>query len=247
MPVINPSPVATQRAYLVWQNLWCPECDFRNQRIENHAVAEFRQNGDSVEFRYLEDRLPAAIEQGFYGYPGLAMDSDRHRHTAIKSMRRRVPPRSRGDFDEMLERLGLPKDWDFTTLSLVAYTGARRISDYFWICETFDGFDEPFTYVFELADTKLDGHPELCAELLPGEPMRFEREAENADDPGAIRVVRASDGKPAGYIQSLQEKIVGRWLDEGEIEASMFRFNGVLDHPRLYVRADVVPSTAAAS
>ena len=59
-------------------------------------MAEFRQKGDSVEFRYLEDRLPAAIEHGIYGYPGLAMDTDRHRHTAIKSMRRRVPPRSRG-------------------------------------------------------------------------------------------------------------------------------------------------------
>ena len=238
-----PNPVATQRAHLVWQPRRESPADGDSR--ERFAVAELEQlrDGGGVSFRYLDDdALEAPRRLGFRGYAGLPFDarpSDNDQN-AVTLLRLRLPPRSRSDFGDMLVRFGLPADWDHTDLSLLAYTGGRSVHDDFSVCETFDGFDAPFDYVFDLAGVRHCRR--ACERLSPGDALEFVRGLNSDRD--AVGVVRpgAPDGKATvGYVNCIQAKTVGRWLDEGMIRSRALRFNARPDCPRLFVQAEVFP------
>ena len=240
------NPIATQRAHLVWQ----PRRESSaGGSADLFAVAELEQmrGGDGVSFRYLDDdALEAPRRLGFRSYAGLPFDarpSDNDRN-AVTLLRLRLPPSSRSDFGEMLMRFGLPPDWDHTDLSLLAYTGGRSVHDDFSVCETFDGFDAPFDYVFDLVGV---GHcRSACEELSPGDALEFERDLKTDHD--AVKVVRpgAPDGEATvGYVNCIQAKTVCKWLDDGMIRSRALRFNSRPDCPRLFVHAEVFPPRAS--
>ena len=239
-----PNPVVTQRAHLVWKP-W-RESSADGGSSERFAVAELTQlrDSDGVSFRYLDDdALEAPRSLGFRGYAGLPFDAKRsdNDRNAIALLRLRLPPRDRGDFGEMLMRFGLPPDWDHTDLSLLAYTGAWQMHDDFSVCETFDGFDAPFNYVFDL--TGVRHCRQACERLSPGDALEFARDLKSSHD--AVRVVRPcapEDEATVGYVNRIQAKTVCRWLDEGMIRSRMLRFNARPDCPRLFVHAEVVPT-----
>ena len=240
----------TQRALLVWQADLRPDEQGGGPGSlrDHHAVGELvRKRSGRVSFRYFDD-LEAARAQGFRGYPGLfidtkAKDNDR---IGVELLRRRLPPEQRRDYGKILQTFGLPVDLDLSDhLTLMAYTGARNDDD-FSICETFDGFDRPFRFLFDLANVRHDGTYDVCAKLAPGEALTFRREPDNPHDPNAVKVVRAANEKEkAGYVNHLQAEAVGRWLDDGEITASAFMFSGRSVYPRLYVNVNVSPCVAA--
>lgn len=246
MNVIS-KPVATRRAHLVWQRPL--ELANDGSSRDRHAVAELRQlpDGDKVSFRYLdEDSLKTPRNLGFNGYPGLPFDAEKvdNDRNAIALLRLRLPPSDRTDFGDMLVRFGLPSDWDHTDLSLLAYTGARQVHDSFSVCETFDGFDDPFSYVFDLAGVR--HYRQACESLSAGDALEFVRDRENPYDSDAVKIVRpgvSEDEATVGYVNRIQAKTVGQWLDNGTIRSEVLRFNGRPDYPRLFVHAEVFPTS----
>ena len=240
----------TQRALLVWQADLRPDEQGGGlgSLRDHHAVGELvRKKSGRVSFRYFDD-LEAACAQGFRDYPGLFTDMKAKANDRIgfELLRRRLPPEQRRDYGKILQTFGLPEDLDLSDhLTLMAYTGARNDDD-FSICETFDGFDRPFRFLFDLANVKRDGTYDVCAKLAPGEALTFKREPDSPHGPNAVKVVRAANEKEkAGYVNHLQAEAVGRWLDEGEITASAFMFSGRSVYPRLYVNVNVIPCVAA--
>ena len=239
----------TQRALLVWQTPLRPaeegggrDCLVR----DHHAVGELvRKKSGRVSFRYFDD-LEAARAQGFRGYLGLPIGRKANEKIGFEELRRRLPPEQRRDYGKIMQAFGLPADVDRSDhLTLLAYTGAPEDDD-FSICETFDGFDRPFRFLFELANVRHDGTYDVCAKLKPGEALTFKREPDNPHDPNAVKVVRAANEKEkAGYVNYLQAEAVGRWLDEGEVTASMFDFSGWSVDSSLYVNVNVSPCIAA--
>ena len=236
----------TQRALLVWQSPLRPaeeggkrDCLVR----DHHAVGELvRKKSGKVSFRYFDD-LEAACAQGFRGYPGLRLGRKANEKIGFEELRRRLPPDQRTDFGKILQKFDLfLEDIDRSDhLTLLAYTGARD-DDSFSICETFDGFDRPFRFLIDLANVRHDGTYDVCAKLVPGEALNFKREPNNPHDPNAIKVVRtANEKEKAGYVNHLQAKAFGRWVDEGEITARAFKFTERSVYPRLFVNVNVSP------
>lgn len=227
------APIHTRRALLTWQRPLGTE-----GRRDRHAVGELRELADGgFSFRYLdEDDLEQARTAGFDGYPGLPQDTEISDTVAREVLMRRLPPRDRGDFGRLMERFGLVSDAPHTDLTLLATTGGRLTSDSFGVCETFEGFERPFAYVFDLAGYR----HERSGDRLPieGETVRFEPEPENQWDPDAVRIC-ALDGTRFGYVNRLQARAVLDWLDDGPIEGDVFRVNGRVEYPRLFVQAVV--------
>ncbi|MBC6442750.1 MAG: HIRAN domain-containing protein [Rhodobacteraceae bacterium] len=169
---------------------------------------------------------------------------------ASRVLVRCLPSRQRADFPEILERFGLSRDCGLppdqggcTDLTLLAYTGARLTGDSFEICETFEGFEGRFSYVFDVAGYRYYADSN---QLEQSEPIFFERERANERDPNAIRLARRG-GETVGYVNRLQAETVGRWIDTGSITGRVFRINGRAQYPRLFVRADVETSPRAAA
>ena len=228
------NPVQTRRALLAWQSPLG-----NSGRRDRYAVAELVQNANSVSFRYFDkDSIADALIAGFRNHPGLPMDADNLDRIAMEVLMHRLPPRNRRDFKEVLRRFGLPADRDYTDLSLLAYTGARLTSDTFSVCDTFDGFEPPFTYVFDVAGYR---HHMRSSdeEATDGDQLWFVRERDNPRDREAVRINRA-DGSQVGYVNRLQSEKVGAWLDQYDIKASVFRINGRAEYPRMFVRAEIL-------
>lgn len=225
-------PIPTSRALLAWQ----PPFRDAGPR-ERFAVAELIQHDIGLGFRYLdEDQLAEPRKLGFRGHTALPIGADHLNRIASDVLIRRLPPRNRPDFPDLLRRFGLPPDREYSNLSLLAYTGARMLSDTFSVCETFDGFQAPFTYMFDVVGYRHD--EKFAPPLEVSEPLVFEREARYGWALSAIKIARL-DGSPVGYVNPLQARTVGAWMDDGSITASVFRIFPLPRAPRLFVLAEV--------
>ena len=229
-------PIQTRRALLTWQR----PLEQNGPPRRRFAVAELVECGEGLEFSYGNDQEFAfASDAGFKGYPGLALDNRHESSTATDVLKRRLPPQNRPDFKEFMERFGLSPEAHFSILSLLAYTGARLSSDSFGICETFDGFDRPFRYVFDIAGYR--HYSEGLLGLAEKEPVLFRHEPTNPDDPDAVEVIR-QNGARVGYVNRMQTDPVLHWLEHGNIDSRVFRINGRSAYPRLFVMADIEPN-----
>ena len=238
-------PVQTSRALLTWQRPLEQDCSEQGNSRQRYAVAELVKFGEGLEFSYKNDldpknNLDSAKKAGFRGYPGLALDSEHGSGKATDILKRRLPPNYRPDFKEFMERFGLSPAAYFSILSLLAYTGARLSSDSFGISETFDGFNHPFRYVFDIAGYR--HYRENVLDLDEDEAVLFRPEPGNQDDPNAVEIVRQNGGR-VGYVNRMQARTVLRWLRHGNIEAWVFRINGRSVYPRLFVMADIEPNS----
>ena len=230
-------PIQTRRALLTWQRPLEQQDESPRRRF---AVAELVKCGEGLGFSYKNDpEYDLASEAGFEGYPGLALGGKHQSSTATDVLKRRLPPQNRPDFKEFMERFGLSPEAHFSILSLLAYTGARLSSDSFGISETFDGFDRPFRYVFDIAGHR--HYPEGVFGLAENEPVLFRHEPANPADPNAVEVVR-QNGDRVGYVNRMQTGPVLHWITHGTIDARVFRLNGRSVYPRLFVMADIVPN-----
>ena len=237
-------PVQTRRALLTWQRPLEQNYSEQGNSRQRYAVAELVNFGEGLGFSYKNDldpknHLDSAKEAGFRGYPGLALDNEHESSKATDILKRRLPPNYRPDFKEFLERFGLSPEAHFSILSLLAYTGARLSSDSFGISETFDGFDHPFRYVFDIAGYR--HYRENVLDLDEREVVLFRPEPGNQDDPNAVELVR-QNGDRVGYVNRMQARTVLRWLQHGNIEAWVFRINGRSVYPRLFIMADIKPN-----
>lgn len=231
------APIHTQRALLTWQRPLGIE-----GRRDRHAVGELVDCADGeFSFSYFdEDHLSPAREAGFTGYPGLPMDTQQFGTTAAREvLMRRLPPRGRADFGHLAERFGLDATNldQYSDLTLLATTGARLTSDSFGVCETFEGFVRPFDYVFDVAGYRHERSSGRLPEV--GEPVVFEPEPDNQWDPQAVQI-RAVDGASFGYVNRFQANAVHEWLADGRIDGEVFRVNGRVEYPRLFVRASIL-------
>ena len=226
----------TKRAFLAWQEPW------PNKQRMRHRVAEISQADDEKKFlfRYLKDDelFKLAEQKGFDGYVGLPMDDDLDAlsYRARDLLIRRLPPRRREDFAEFIGQFGLDPDHEkYTDLTLLARTGARLARDGFSIWESFDGFECPFTYVFDVAGYR--GHADKHRDIKAGDVVIFSRDRDSPDGHrDAIKMERG--GEVLGYVNRFQAEKIGQWLDEGvTIDAKVYRVNGLSARPRAFVCA----------
>lgn len=228
-------PIQTRRALLTWQR----PLEQPGSR-DRFAVAELLQCEGGVAFSYLdEEALAPALDAGFGGYPGLALGEAHEADTALDVLVRRLPPRVRPDFDDFMETFGLSPQADFSGLSLLAYTGARLTGDSFGVTETFEGFDRPFRYVFDVSGYR--HYRNDAPDLAIDEPVVFRHDVTNEYDPHAVEVAR-QDGARLGYVNRLQAQTVRGWIEHGNIDARVFRATGRTAYPRLFVMADIEPA-----
>lgn len=230
-------PIHTQSAYLIWQSPL--GAGLSRRRL---PIAVMRDGDNGVSFEYLRDtpEFEKAIGEGFQGYTGIPLDR-KDTSDAINTLGRRLLMPNRPDYAEYLARFGLRIEHKLSTLSLLAYTGAKLTSDSFSVSETFEGFDRSFQYIFDVAGRR---HAEkFTPSPEEGDSVIFRADLDNKHDQHAVELVN-TDGDRFGYVNRGQAKAVRQWLSEGEITGKVFRVNGRTDYPRLFVFADIQPSLA---
>lgn len=230
------NPIQTKSAHLIWQSPLGAKGSRRRLPV---AILRAYDNETVTSFEYLHNtsEFEQAKSEGFDGYLGIPLDRE-DTSDAVNTLGRRLLSPERPDYADYLARSGLTVEHKLSTLSLLAYTGAKLTSDSFSVSDTFEGFDRPFEYIFEVAGRR--HYTDLTPSPQNGDDVFFIAEPNNARDPNAIAMVD-SKKKQFGYVNACQAEVVGKWLLHGSIKGHVFRENGRAAYPRLFVFATVVP------
>ncbi len=238
-PLLISNPLQTQVANLVWQS---PK-EIAQGTGPHYRVGVLRTdpNSGDISFNYLPKSADfnKAKENGFKEYTGIPLWRKDKNPSAFSLLQRRVPPPNRLDFDDYLARFGLNITDELPPLSVLAYTGARQFGDSFSIAETFEGFDAPFQYIFDLAGRR--HYAPETSNAKQGDEVFFDAEPNNKYDPFAV-CLKDANGQRLGYINRCQVKKVQPWARANKItNARIHRVNGRRDYPRLFVMCDINP------
>jgi hypothetical protein len=233
--------VEPRRLFLAWQ---AP--DHRNDR-HRWAVGTIEPAGDDCTLRYFysgtefDRRNPGRnfdqlLGLGYQGYPAFPLRREVHVGGVLSAFMRRLPPRTRSDFDEYKRQFRLAPDLSLTDFALLGQTEAKLPSDGFSVVDPLDGAIDRCDLMLEVA-----GHRYHAAnvQLAVGDLLTIQPEPGNKQDPNAVALL--AKNQTIGYINRLQTSAFHRWLAERDVSAVLERLNGRPERPRAFAFIRVRP------
>jgi hypothetical protein len=147
---------------------------------------------------------------GYRGYPAFRLDRHVHTDNVLSAFMRRLPARSRPDFEEYKRQFRLPLGLDLSDFALLGQTEAKLPSDGFSLVDPLDGGVDRRELLLEVA-----GHRYYAGNLrlAVGDQVSLEPEPSNEQDPQAV-AMRVAD-RTIGYVNRLQTAAFQRWPGMG--------------------------------
>ncbi len=220
--------VEPDKLLLSWQS---PDGEDKLRRF----VAELTRRGDDADLVYLKDTedFSQAVSMGFEEYKGLPI-AQKHHANVLSCFMKRLPPRSRRDFDKYLASIRISPGSDISDFALLGYSGAKLPDDNFTIVHPFSNAQPPFEllvysqgYRYWMQSLPLEG-------LHVGMKAQLEVEPDNPWDPNAVCIT--INGLKAGYVSRGLATQVRQWMREGHVlDAAVERINGTVERPSLFL------------
>lgn len=216
-----------RRLLLIWQAT-------EGKRLR-HAVAELvRPETGPVRLRYLTDTpdYQAASSEGFFNFPAFRKPTQAYNLGVVETFMRRLPPRTRGDYAQYLEKFRLRPETSISDFALLAYTGAKLPSDGFSILDPLEDVTAPCEILLEVAGFRhvADITP---AEVSEGQAVRFVAEPDNTTDAQAVAIYLGE--AKIGYVPCQQAPAIKHLVKAGAIEAVVERVNGQPERPVIHL------------
>ena len=200
-----------------------------------------RYFGDGPEFERLNPGTDYAtmISYGYNGYPGFDPDKPEHRAGVLEAFMRRLPPRSRADFDAYERHLRLHAGIRLSDFALLGLSEAYLPSDGFSVVDPLDPDVAERQLVIEVAGYRYYATKEGARLPEIGSSIAIEPEIDNKFDSQAVAIL--FEGHKIGNINRLQAATFRQWAADKRIEAEVDRLNGRIDRPRLFVFVRIRP------
>lgn len=202
-------------------------------------VAELIRKADDADLIYLvdSDEFHKAQSLGFKDYTGFPTERRIHESVLFAFMKR-LPPRSRGDFEKYLTSLRIRKDAEISDFALLGYSGARLPDDDFTVIHTFENADPPFEFLLHVQGYRYYAEQLAFGSVKLGQEASFQAEPENEFDPKAVRILVT--GIHSGYVCRGLTESFHKWFRMGyKIDASVERKNGTVEHPEIFLYVSI--------
>lgn len=225
--------VEPDRLLLSWQS------SVGDQGRQRMLVGELLRNGNDAKLVYLKDNpeFSKAQELGFDGYPGFPIEKNDHENV-LPSFMKRLPPRSRGDFDRFLNALRVRPGSEISDFGLLGYAGAKLPDDDFTVIHPFDNAVPPFELMVCVQGYRYYAEGLPRAKLSTDMAASFEAEPDNPKDPDAIKVMIGD--VMAGYVCRGLTGSFHKWMRSNlEISAYVERINGTEHRPEIHLYVSV--------
>lgn len=200
-----------------------------------------RYFGDSPEFEHLNPgkNYATMLSYGYNGYPGFDPDKSTHHTGVLEAFMRRLPPRSRADFEAYERHLRVRPGTRLSDFALLGLSEAYLPSDGFSVVDPLDPNVTERQIVIEVAGYRYYATKEGA--ILPevGDSVAIEPELDNEFDDQAVAIRFA--GQKIGNINRLQAETFRTWAATRRIEAIVDRLNGRPERPRLFVFVRIMP------
>ena len=204
------------------------------QVYENNGHVELQYFADDAEFCSVNQgkSFSALHSLGYRGYPAFPIKQKRHRNNILSTLMRRLPPRSRDDFENYTAHIGIRHGAEISDFALLGRTEARLPNDGFSLVDPLIDATLPCDLFIQVA-----GYRYHAAGIVPslkvGDSITFREENDNRHDPNAVEVM--TRGGKVGYINRLQTGALHRWLKADRVVASVERMNGTPERPRVLI------------
>ena len=203
-------------------------------------VAELIRSGDDADLVYLKESedFSKAQSLGFKKYEGFDTEKEVHENV-LGSFMKRLPPRSRGDFDRFLKALRIKSDAEISDFALLGYSGAKLPDDDFTIIHPFENASPPFELMLPVQGYQHYQEQLPLTSLSEDMEAGFEAEPDNQYDPEAIKII-INDVK-VGYVSRGLTSSFHKWMQAGlVISAYVERINGTQQQkPAIYLYVSV--------
>ncbi|MFC1546441.1 HIRAN domain-containing protein [bacterium] len=221
--------------FLVWKDNWKDETGKISGTIR--IIGNIIRNNGGARLEYLSDTddFKLAREHGFKCYPAFPDISKTYSTNVLEVFSRRIPPRSREDYNDFLEEIRLPKSVDISdfAFALLGYSEVRLPSDGFAIINPFDNVDSDCEFLTEIAGLR---YYSKAVNMLKRKDINIstivniEIEENNKFDPNAVKIV--FNGEKIGNINRVQAQSFKRWiLNNKHISAQVEKINGTDERP----------------
>ncbi|MFC1676968.1 HIRAN domain-containing protein [Planctomycetota bacterium] len=203
-------------------------------------VAELIRNDNDADLVYLKDSedFSKAENLGFEGYPGFEVEKGVVYKDVLASFMKRLPPRSRGDFNRFLDALRLKSDAVISDFALLGYSGAKLPDDDFTVIHPFENASVPFELMLPVQGYRYYKDKLPLADLSTDMQATFEAEPDNPHDPEAIKII--INAVKAGYVCRGLTGSFHEWMQSDLIiSAYVERINGTEQKPKIYLYVSV--------
>ncbi len=207
-------------------------------------VLRYLMPGAEFDARNVGRPYEEAASLGYAGYPAFNPRQPVHTEGVLEAFRRRLPPRSRADFQNYLAHFRIPPTATVSDWSLLGLTEAKLPSDGFALVDPLDEGVIPRDLLLEVAGFRHYAD-KATVPIVPGQLLQLVPEPTNPHDPNAVMV--QLHGQCLGYINRLQNEPLLRWLLGASVEAWVSRLNGKAGHPRLFIFIQIRPSVSLAA
>ena len=188
--------------------------------------------------------LEQLAELGYRGYPGYPLSDKEYTQGVFEALLRRLPPRSRPDFEAYRRQFRLSPSLQLTDYALLAITEAKLPSDGFSVVDPLDPAAESCDLMLEVAGYRYYCSKDSGGEKV-GDSIAIQREPGNQFDPNAIQICAGS--RRIGYINRLQAPTFVRWLENRRVTGVIERLNGNAERPRAFIFVKVRPGQSRAA
>jgi hypothetical protein len=180
----------------------------------------------------------------YQGYPAFNLRREVHDEGVMAALMRRLPPRTRPDFQEYKRHFRLSADLDLSDFALLGQTEAKLPSDGFSIVDPLDAETDWCDLMLEIAGFRYHVGEEPLAVGI-GHPVELKAEPHNPNDPNAVQVCVGA--RRIGYINRLQAPTFLRWLSTRRVSGVIERLNGNPERPRAFIFVRVRPAQTRAA
>ncbi len=215
---------------LSWQN------SSERQRMLVAKLVRKENDADLVYFKDSEEFLKAESLE-FEGYPGFTIEKEIHKNV-LASFMKRLPPRSRGDFNRFLDALRIKPETEISNFALLGYSGAKLPDDDFTVIHPFENASTPFEVLLLVQGYQYYQEQLPLALLSDDMEAHFEAEPNNQYDPEAIKII--INDVIVGYVSRGLTRSFHKWMQNGlTITAYLERINGIEQKPKIYLYVSV--------
>lgn len=221
------------RLILTWQPRYPEGPHLASPRMKL-SIAELLHVHNNVVFRYLKNTpdFIEALNSGFVGYPAFHLSQEVHTIGVLDAFLRRLPPRSRSDFNLYLQHFGLTPDFRASEFALLGYTGARLPSDPFELFMDLSAAHTPLDFLLEIAGFRYT-QPNVDTQDVINLPLHFKPEPENKFDPNAIAIYQ--DEYKIGYVSRALCSSFLKLFNRGIVHAKICKLNGTKGNTTAYM------------
>ncbi len=224
--------IEPQRLLLSWQ----PKDNKNRQRMLVAELCRNKYNDADLIYRTQSPDFINAQKIGFPGYPGLGTGIAIH-NNVLTPFIKRLPPRTREDFNRFLEALRIRPDATISDFALLGYSGAKLPDDDFTIIHPFDDTLPPFEFILQIQGYQ-HYKEQMPFKASINMKATFEPEPDNIYDSDAVKII--VNGVMAGYVCRGLTTSFHKWLQSNlTISAYIERINGTEQKPKAYLYVSI--------